>query len=249
MKKAFAIFIISLISLVGFNANAAETSSSPEQYIEDLSIAENSLNPRLQYGGAFLESYNKAKYNGLLMIIYLIIHITALIAALIHNFFYKRHQKNAPSYIYGYFVSYYLFQCFLIPVINAIEPGVSGFFLLAIFLFWVVVGWIPGYFCIKRKFPAFVIGSITSLNPLIWIISLIYGFLCYKNFNGFRSPTPLLSPISPEPQFILHDGEKQYEPMTKSQIRDNFQNHLINENFFYWDEKSQEWRKVVEIIS
>jgi len=248
MIRIIRLFVIFLILFVAFDVILANELSSLLQNIKDKTISEEKIDQNIQYGEGFMTSYKKAQTNGFLFLLYLFINITSLLAAIIHNFIHIIKHKKASSFVYGYFVSYYSFQCFVIPLTNAIGPSASALSLLVTFLFCVVIGWIPGYFCFKRNFSGFIIGSLTSFNPIIYVSSLIYSIFCYKKFSDFRTPPPLPSIQSPDPIFILHDGEKQYEPMAKSRIRELFQNHEVNETFFFWDEKSQEWRTIMEVI-
>jgi hypothetical protein len=244
-----------LVALFFLNISFLNYCNAYDGYLNNpfLSRAENGLQHNSDYQsqsfGGFKESYDRSRNNGFLIIVFLVIQIIAILFSLIHNFIQKKLNKGVPNFIYIYFISYYLFLIPLIPIINSINPNFSVFYLFGISLFSSIIFWVPAYFCLKRNFGAFVIATIVTLNPMIWIISLVYGLIFIKSFRDFREPPPLPPDGLNGPKFILHDGVNQYEPMTRVEIEDKFKKNEFTNTYLYWNEKSQEWRPVTEIFS
>lgn len=201
-----------------------------------------------EYFGPAKQAFRQSSNNPLSFAFIIVCSLLSSIAAFIHNWNYRRKNNAAPSYFYGYFVGYYLLFWPLFLGLNQLSiPGISLGPVIGVIFAGALLFSIAGFFCVRRHAIAFGIGSILTLNPVFWLISIVYAFTGAKKVWPKKTIPPPLPPAS-EPRFITHDGTTQYEPMTRTQIAQAVAQGSLSTDHFYWAETGQEWKSISEII-
>jgi hypothetical protein len=117
----------------------------------------------------------------------LILLLLIIIILLIEISFAKRldRKRNQISpqhlpYKWGFFFGINAIVWTMLTIIVAIfSPEISNWLALAIIAIW----GIPGYFVVQRKKWAWIMLSIFSMNPFVWIANYFYGKNRWHEFN------------------------------------------------------------------
>jgi len=198
--------------------------------------------------GAFQYGFMRASENSFLFLLFGASIMVSIIAALLHNLHFRRRHHSAPSYFYGYTVGYYLVAWPICLAINQyVTENASVLGMLGYYLVCAIMFSIAGVFCIKRYALGFIFGSILTLNPIFWIVSIVYAFTGAKKVWPRKQLSPPPLPPVVEPRFIVHDGTTQHEPMEKHKILDAINQGLLTQSHFYWNEQTQEWQLLSEL--
>jgi hypothetical protein len=242
---------VGIVDISLFSDSSPEVLRDIEQVTSNVKFV-SSPNP-YRYGGfqGFQYAVMRAAENSFLRLLFFASMSVSMIAALLHNVLFRRKHADAPSYFYGYTLGYFLLAWPLCLAINqyvtenASVAGMIGYYLFSAALFSVA-----GFFCIKRSALGFYFGSILTLNPVFWIISIIYAFTSAKKVwpRKKASPPPLPPTPTSEQLFVVHDGTTQYDPINKQTILDTIRQGVLTQSHFYWDESTQTWKPLSELF-
>ena len=195
-----------------------------------------------EWFGPARSAFAQASTNGLLFILWLLGILAASICAFIHARLRKQQNPDAISYTWGFFVAYYLL---LWPVFLGIaEFGKAGATMgdfLGAYVGAAILFSIAGVFVLKQLLPAFVVGSLLTLNPIFWIGSVVYYFKCGR-FLWDKSKN------TSESTYILHDGVEQLEPLKESEAKSFIAGHPNAANLLWWNEKESEWQSATGLL-
>jgi len=238
---------VGIVDISMFSDSSPEVLRDIEKVISNIKFV-SSTNPN-RYGG-FQYAVMRAAENSFLRLLFVTSMIVSIIAALLHNFLFRRKHPDAPSFFYGYTLGYFLLSwppCLAINQYVTENASVAG--MLGHYLFGAVFFSVAGFFCIKRYVLGFAIGSIFTLNPIFWIFSIIYAFTSAKKvWPRKQSPPPLPPTPTSEQLFVVHDGTTQYDPMNKQKIFKTIRHGALTHSHFYWDELSQTWKPLSELF-
>ena len=206
-------------------------------------------NVRSEHFGEAKYAYRRAQNNPFLLFAFVAVSIIALIAAAIHRFLYRRANTGSPGYFYGYFIGYYLIVLPFILSLNQIATeGVSVAKALAYYAVAAIIFSVAGVFCLFRSAVAFGLGSFLTFNPLFWIISIVYSLTYGKRIWRRQAASSSLPSSTVEPQYVVHDGSNQYDPMTLDQLQAFVRQGQISAEHYYWSEVDNDWRAIKELI-
>lgn len=194
----------------------------------------------------FKQSFSEASTNGFLFLVWITVILLAVVAAFVHNAAYRRKKPDVANYRWGYFLGYYLlFWPFGLTVGAMAKPGATLGSVLGLLIVSLVMFSIAGFFSIRRSLVGFIFSSILSLNPVFWVISIIYAFTGAKRVWARPAPPPL--PQQAESSFIIHDQTNQHGPYPLSHIRQMFSSGAVSAEWIYWNEQTQTWNPIGEI--
>jgi hypothetical protein len=116
-------------------------------------------------------------------IIYLVLlAIIAVVSHVLDHFRRKKHPSTRP-FKWGYFTSIQLMLIgaigFVVMLADADQPR-NALIGLTIGLIWFV----PAYYAARRRKWAWVVYTILSLSPLLWVINWIYGSKRWGEFQA-----------------------------------------------------------------
>jgi hypothetical protein len=238
---------VGTVDISMFSDSTPEVLRDIEKVISNIKFV-SSTNPN-RYGGVQY-AVMRATENSFLRLLFVASMIVSIIAALLHNFLFRRKHPDAQSFFYGYTLGYFLLSwppCLAINQYVTENASVAG--MLGHYLFGALFFSVAGFFCIKRYVLGFAIGSIFTLNPIFWIFSIIYAFTSAKKvWPRKQSPPPLPPTPTSEQLFVVHDGTIQYDPMNKQKILDTFRYGALTQSHFYWNESTHEWKPLSELF-
>ena len=97
----------------------------------------------------------------------------------------KRRGIGVRAYTWGYYngcVGIALMPLAILWLYVAIEGHEAGLFVVAA---WPIVQTVCGYYVLRRHRGAFVVGTILSFNPILWIVNYFY---IRHRWNELRGP-------------------------------------------------------------
>lgn len=174
-----------------------------------------------------------------------------------------RRRKRDPSglrFAWGYWQGLTASSGIIITLLFLLgdAPHSEEGYLLAIFFF--SLG-LVGVFMLKRQKWAWIIGTILTFNPLMWIINWFYIRKRWTQTLRRRLPTMKIdepdrqkpkmavgAAAPPEVCIYLSRGEQQSGPFVQAQIRSMWANGVVTADTLYWYEGLADWQPIQEIV-
>jgi len=90
---------------------------------------------------------------------------------------------GGASCFFGVLASIGFLGSFLSTSISDVQDSVSNRLAAMYFLVWAAPLAVSGYFACRRKRWAWILATILSLNPIIWVVNFFYGMRRWKEFD------------------------------------------------------------------
>jgi len=136
------------------------------------------------------------------LVINLIVALPAFLLALWRDKKLRKSNPNAKGFKWGYFTGFRILfvAIVLIPflILAALSGDLSGDEVIGFFFLVVVVLFIPGIFILCRHRWAWILYTICSLNPVLWIINGTYIKNRWKELREETIPRPHVVTSQPE---------------------------------------------------
>jgi len=162
----------------------------------------------------------------------------------------KSRSPNTRPYRWGYFIgSVWLGQAALALLMlysAASFPDIAGPALMLALNF--TLGAAAGSYIIQRQRWAWVLGTILTLNPVLWIAHFIYVRNRWAEFKEESKEPELaaavISPPEPPSLFFLSYGGNQYGPISGEAVRQMWNAMLIPDDALVWTESFDDWNPI-----
>ena len=138
------------------------------------------------FGAIIIDVVSFLMYDSLPLIIWLGVIISYFTILLIDkgddNITYK---VNKESYIWGYFMAayYFIFSAFILGFIVSLLMDEETDFMPLILLIPAIINANIGYLIVKKNRNALMLGTVLTLNPIIWVVNYFYIKNRYEMLN------------------------------------------------------------------
>jgi hypothetical protein len=182
---------------------------------------------------------------------------------------FKARLPHTRPYKWGFYMGWMGILCapialllLSLTVMHGEDADIFGVFVMGV---WFLAHSVCGFFIVRRKQWAWVVGTILLLNPIAWIINGIYARNRWKEFaeeaGDFPLPsvphpdatTPAVPPSLPtsapgnEVFFVAIRGQRQ-GPYTLGQLRTMWSSGQAPADTQYWQNGMTTWYPLIELL-